>query len=142
MNGKLPILCVDIVESGIPPTAVGGSFKASLQTKRLDRFLEYHPRQWVDRSRPAYIAAHPDSVLPSLPSRREGREITKRKGPRGFCCRPHLNDPPTAVGGIPRGFTRSRQWVGFRGFARSREEAIVKVVQSCETRKLEAYAYC
>ena len=37
-----------------PPTAVGGLFNHSLQTKALDCFPEYHPRQRVDRSGPAY----------------------------------------------------------------------------------------
>src|SRR6266478_4549570 len=62
----------------IPPAAVGGSFRSSLQTKaarcfpnpthgsgwivqvqptkrrRLGPFFESHPREWMDRSSPAY----------------------------------------------------------------------------------------
>src|SRR5882724_13088265 len=40
--------------SRIPPTGVGGSFKSSLQTKAARLLLESHPREWVDRSSPAY----------------------------------------------------------------------------------------
>ena len=72
---------------------------AAYKRTRLDRFLEYHPRQWVDRSSPAFIAAHRRSLFAFSPLAARG-EITKRKGPGRFCCRPHLNDPPTAVGGI------------------------------------------
>jgi hypothetical protein len=52
-------------------------------------------------------------VLPSLPSRREGRGITKPEGSGRLGCRPHLNHPPTAVGGIPGVFAQSLPWVGF-----------------------------
>src|SRR5207244_6992668 len=38
----------------IPPTAVGGSFKSSLQRDAPSLIPESHPRQWVDRSSPAY----------------------------------------------------------------------------------------
>src|SRR5262249_58737388 len=38
----------------IPPTAVGGSFKPSLQRRAHSKIPEFHPRQWVDRSNPAY----------------------------------------------------------------------------------------
>src|SRR5207253_2549047 len=51
----------------IPPTAVGGSFKSSLQTKGLDAFFESHPRQWVDRSNPAYKRRRLDAFFESHP---------------------------------------------------------------------------
>ena len=63
---------------GIPPTAVGGSFRYGLQQKR-----------------PA-----PTRFFIPLPSRREGR---RQNGiSRAPLCRLDLNDPPTAVGGIPK----------------------------------------
>src|SRR5215510_7941136 len=69
----------------IPPTAVGGSFKPSLQSRAHSNFPESHPRQWVEVS---------------------GSAFGRRARSRGVCglagYRQHLNLPPTAVGGIAR----------------------------------------
>jgi hypothetical protein len=66
-----------------------------------------HGSGWIVQLRPTHVA-HPEFpfCFPSLPSRREGREIGKPTGPASHLlyCRLHLNDPPTAVGGIPRSF--------------------------------------
>src|SRR5258705_7706677 len=50
--------------------------------RRLDRFFESQPREWVDRSSPAYKE-----------SRRQPLFLSS-------LCRPYLNNPPTAVRGI------------------------------------------
>src|SRR6185295_7074583 len=65
---------------GIPPTAVGGSFKSSLQTKN-ERLLcqEYHPRQWVDRSRSGYMGRTRHFRFASLP-RGAGERDNKTEG--------------------------------------------------------------
>jgi hypothetical protein len=79
--------------SGIPPTAVGGLFKASLHGERADGF---------------------PFPLSSLPRGARERGITKTGGGAGrLCCRPYLNNPPTAVGGIPGVFAQSLPWVVF-----------------------------
>src|SRR6185369_3087009 len=80
---------------GIPPTAVGGLFKHSLQTKAERCFREYHPRQWVDRSNPAYKrrpsaasgnTTHGSGWIVQIQPTNEGRALL-----------PGI--PPTAVGG-------------------------------------------
>ena len=44
----------------IPPTELLDRSGAAYTTKAAPRLLpEYHPRQWVDSSSPAYIGAHP-----------------------------------------------------------------------------------
>src|SRR6266571_2032076 len=69
----------------IPPTAVGGSFKHGLQRTPAKSPWESHPRQWVEASSPAYKREGDRSLFLGAPS-----------------VRPCLNDPPTAVGGIPQ----------------------------------------
>ena len=46
----------------IPPTAVGGLFKPSLHRKAARLHPEYHPRQWVDCSSPAYTGRPRDCI--------------------------------------------------------------------------------
>src|SRR6185295_12689304 len=81
--------------AGIPLTAVSGSFKSSLQTKAERCFREYHPRQWVDRSSPAYRrrtsaasgnTTHGSEWIVQVQPTDEGRALL-----------PGI--PPTAVGG-------------------------------------------
>src|SRR5438477_9025860 len=65
-----------------------------------------HGSGWIVQVRPTIEAARPSGSVISLPSRREGRET--KNGNLGCApCRLGLNDPPTAVGGIPGVFTRS-----------------------------------
>src|SRR5258706_16426194 len=71
----------------IPPTAVGGLFRYSL-----------------------YVGAPGIPVFPLLPPlAARGEEVNKTKGAGGSLRRLGLNNPPTAVGGIPgvsHSFTR------------------------------------
>jgi hypothetical protein len=77
------------------------------------KLREYHPRQWVDGSSLAYKETGRDFVLYLSPlAAGEGRE-GKLGIPGGLLCRLALNHPPTAVGGIPEVFTRSRDEVGY-----------------------------
>ena len=67
-----------------------------LPTKKCGAFCfsEYHPRQWVDRSGPAYNERRP---LLFLPLGVRGKDKRRKWN---AICRLDLNDPPTAVGGI------------------------------------------
>jgi hypothetical protein len=112
----------------IPPTAVGGSFKSSLQKRRrLDRFFESHPRQWVDRSSPAYKRRRPDRFFESHPRQWVDRSSPackgeptaalyyclllspaarrqrgdEKRGPRCAACRQEFERSTTTVGGFP-----------------------------------------
>src|SRR5215510_2079064 len=69
----------------IPPTAVGGSFKPSLQRRAHSNFPEFHPRQWVEGSSAAYNQR--DHKLLAIVV---------------YGQRLNLKHPPTAVGGIPK----------------------------------------
>ena len=45
----------DCVETRkIPPAGVGGIFRSALQSAGTDLLWEYHPREWVDVSSPAF----------------------------------------------------------------------------------------
>jgi len=57
-----PTRTVSATQFRIPPTAVGGSFKPSLQEQSRRLSSESHPRQWVDDSSPAYKNSLGDSV--------------------------------------------------------------------------------
>src|SRR5262245_22192153 len=101
----------------IPPTAVGGSFRPSLQRTRTD-CCESHPRQWVDRSSLAYRTARARTFALAVRHMRlevnaprrpagcawtiyplPGWDLRADRGRSGRLC---LNDPPTAVGGIDK----------------------------------------
>src|SRR6266705_2685519 len=66
----------------------------------LSYVLEYHPRQWVDRSSPAYKESGSPLCLVSL-SPRGARGERENRESRAVLYRLALNHPPTAVGGIP-----------------------------------------
>jgi hypothetical protein len=52
----------------IPPTGSGWIVQVQpTRRRRLDRFFEYHPRQWVDCSSPAYERSRADRVSESHP---------------------------------------------------------------------------
>ena len=61
-----------------------------------------HPRQWVDCSYSAYKRADRISrfPLPFSPRAARGKRERKQGAAARLLCRPHLNNPPTAVGGI------------------------------------------
>src|SRR5216684_2143924 len=85
----------------IPPTAVGGSFTCSLQTEAA-RPLPRIPPTAVGGSFKSSLqleAGYGSACFLFLPLLREERD-SKSKGPGRLTCRPHLNNPPTAVGGI------------------------------------------
>jgi hypothetical protein len=52
--------------------------------KRLDGFLEYHPRQWVDRSGAAYKGKRLDGFLEYHPRQWVDRSGAAYKGERGI----------------------------------------------------------
>ncbi len=56
-------------EVGIPPTAVGGSFKSSLTGNPRRATRKSHQRQLVDRSNPTYDPASPSARHPSAARR-------------------------------------------------------------------------
>ena len=66
-----------------------------------------HGSGWIVQGQPTQGHARDSRFFLSLPSRREGREIdNKKQAAARFLCRPSLNNPPTAVGGIPGVFTQ------------------------------------
>src|SRR5207244_6992667 len=79
----------------IPPTAVGGSFKFSLQRDAPSLIPESHPRQWVDRSSSAYK----EMPRASSPNPTHGSGWIVQVQPTKRCPEPHPRIPPTAVGG-------------------------------------------
>ena len=66
----LPTTKAHATFSRIPPTAVSRSFKPCLRQKRTRPSRESHPRQWVDRSSPAYDESARD--LPENPTHGSG----------------------------------------------------------------------
>jgi hypothetical protein len=70
-----------------------------------------HGSGWIVQVQPTPRRPDPSVLVIPLPSRREGRE--GKTGISGVSrCRLDLNDPPTAVGGIPGSNLRSRRLVG------------------------------
>ena len=79
----------------IPPSAVGGSFKPGLHTARTRPLPKSHPRQWVDRSSPAYTEHARD--LSRNPTHGSGWIVQARPTQSTHATSPEI--PPTAVGG-------------------------------------------
>jgi|SRR6185295_3739232 len=97
LNDPLPRLW----ESCRNTTHGSGWIVQVLPTRRAARpFLESHPREWVDRSGAAYNGGgRPSDLVIFLPSRCQEERQNGTSGAPLF--RLDLNDPPTAVGGIP-----------------------------------------
>ena len=77
-----------------------GEVESGTTTKSVLR--EYHPRQWVDSSSPAYTGSNPGIPvsLSFSPLAARGERRKKQRGARGSLDRLGLNDPHTAVWGI------------------------------------------
>ena len=94
------------------------------QERLCENGPEYHPRQWVDDSSPAYKGRTQESRFSLLsPSRREGERKTGADA--APLCRPYVNDPPTAVGGIAGVFTQAQ---GSGGGGKPVNESIEEVI--------------
>ena len=92
-----------------PTNAVGGLFIPGLQAQRREASPESHQRSWW------IVNTRPTSATPRLlpnPTNEVGglfihnlhwravSESTREKASRNRLCRPGMNNPPTAVGGI------------------------------------------
>src|SRR4030095_8694800 len=89
-------LLFDETTSPIPPTAVGGSFKSSLQTKAA-RLLPQIPPTAVGGLFKSSLQEPKWTASPIQLTAVGGIRTRTREGP---FCRPDLNNPPTAVGGL------------------------------------------
>ena len=120
LNIKIPQLKL----GGLPRTfrtvsAVGGLFRASLQrgAPPTSRFSSNptHGSGWMLQIRPTNQSSPPLCVIYLSPLALRGREV-KPGIPGAHLCRLALNNPPTAVGGIPGTFRAVSDEVGMKKY--------------------------